>query len=323
MITRVSALALALSVSLPVSVPAMAQANTIDRNVVKVIDKRINALESQMRAVQREVFPGGDKRFFAPEITPETAADESTGQAATNPMVDLIQRVEGLERQQRELTGQVEQLQHQLRQQQEALNKFRGDAEYRLDVLEGKSPEEIAAAKKADAAPAPDAPKSTSTAEETEKKPATAEAAPKPPADAPPLPAEPGLDPIEARYRNGYGLFTAGKYPEAVKELEAFVAANPKHARASNAQFWAARSMLAQGQTAQAAKAFLAGYQNYPKGARAHNSLLWLSRTLIEMKVPQEACRVLDELKTSYPEKLTGQFASDVKATGAKAKCPA
>jgi tol-pal system protein YbgF len=131
----------------------------------------------------------------------------------------------------------------------------------------------------------------------------------------------PGLEPAEAAYRAGYAKYVARDYAGAVRDLTAFVEANPKHPRASNAQFWAGRAMLAQNQTAQAAKAFLAGYQNYPRGERAHNSLLWLGRALLAMKQPKAACQALDQLQTAYPDRLTGQFATDVAATRSQAKC--
>ena len=34
-------------------------------------EARIERLEQQISALQRAVFPGGDERFFEPEITPE------------------------------------------------------------------------------------------------------------------------------------------------------------------------------------------------------------------------------------------------------------
>ncbi|WP_199555552.1 tetratricopeptide repeat protein [Sandaracinobacteroides hominis] len=284
---------------------------------VSQIDKRVGTLESQMRAVQRQVFPGGDKRFFAPEVTVEPQPVTPAGTPATAPLVDLTQRVEALENQQRQLTGQVETLQFQMRQLEEAMKKFRGDTEFRLDALEGKGP---AAATTAASASVP-APAATPVVVPTPQKPAAAKPAPAtvPPAAA--APAPPTTDAAEAQYRAGYQLYVDGKYAEAATALNQFVTESPKHARASNAQFWAGRSLLAQGKTADAAKAFLAGYQKYPRGERAHNSLLWLGKSLIELKQPKAACQALDQLKTAYPDKLTGQFAADATAARAQAKC--
>ncbi len=297
------------------------------------VDKRVTVLESQMRAVQRQVFPGGDKRFFEPEIAPAPAPVQALpGTPATSALVDLTQRVTALETQQRALTGQVEQMQYQMRQMETALQKLRGDTEFRLDALEGKGPADAAtpAAGAASApAPAPVPPPRAATPQIQPPRSTPPAVAPQPgaattpatPADKATTSAMSPADAAEARYREGYALYTAGDYVGAQKALAAFVAANPKHARASNAQFWAGRSLLAQGKTADAAKAFLTGYQQFPRGERAHNSLLWLGKSLIELKQPAAACQALDQLKTAYPDRLTGQFAADTSAARAQAKC--
>lgn len=282
----------------------------------RALDRRVTALEGQMRAVQRQVFPGGDKRFFAPEIVPEARPEApAPGATAPSPLVELTQRVTTLETQQRELTGQVEQIQFQLRQMEAAMERLRRDTEGRLQALEPKP---------AETAPAPATGASPPVA-----------ASPAPPVPQPqaqvPAPAPggapgatpPGVDAIEARYLAAYRLYEARDYAAAHKALSAFVAAHPKHPRASNAQFWAGRALMAQGQTADAAKAFLAGYKQFPRGERAHNSLLWLGKALIDLKQPQAACQALDELRTTYAERLTGAFATDAAQTRARAGCRA
>lgn len=309
--------------ALPAASPALAQSANPQAQLTQV-DKRVGVLESQMRAVQRQVFPGGDKRFFEPEIGPAPVTEQPLpGTPATPALVDLSQRVTSLETQQRALTGQIEQLQHQMRQMETALQKLRGDAEFRLDTLEGKSPGGVAGAASVADAPGVGAalatPPQVRPPVSVEPTPRPAVAAPAPATPAPP-PAS-AADAAEARYREGYALYTSGDYPGASKALAAFVAANPKHARASNAQFWVGRSLLAQGKTADAAKAFLAGYQQFPRGERAHNSLLWLGKSLIELKQPAAACQALDQLKTAYPDRLTGQIAADTSAARAQAKC--
>lgn len=287
---------------------ANAQAAPASQAQVNQIDKRVGTLESQMRAVQRQVFPGGDKRFFAPEMTAPAEQPATPGTPATPALVDLTQRVTALETQQRQLTGQVETLQFQMRQLEEAMKKLRGDSEFRLDALEGKT-----APAAVPAAIPPAAPVVTPPA----AKPAPA----RPAVTPPPATTAAAADDAEAQYRAGYQLYVDGRQAEAATALAAFVSANPKHVRASNAQFWAGRALLAQGKAAEAAKAFLTGYQQYPRGERAHNSLLWLGKSLIELKQPKAACQALDQLQTAYPDKLTGQFAADATAARALAKC--
>lgn len=269
------------------------------------IDKRVQTLESQMRAVQRQVFPGGDKRYFPPEIPAEEpqSQQEAPGNPAGPAIIDLTQRVTSLETQQRLLTGQIEELQHRLQQQQTALEQLQqqlAPPEAEPGITAGITDEGAATADTVTAALAD----------------AKAPEAAKPAAAKAKTNAE-----LEAEYRRGYALYTAGNYQAAENALEQFATDNPKHARASNALFWAGRSMLAQGRTADAAKAFLSGYQQFPRGERAHNSLLWLAKSLTDLKQPAAACQALDQLQASYPDRITGQFKTDTAAARNGAKC--
>ncbi|WP_448581974.1 tol-pal system protein YbgF [Thermaurantiacus sp.] len=264
------------------------------------VEKRVSTLESQMRAVQRQVFPGGDPRFFAaePGPPPAPAAEPPTAESAPE-LFELLQRVDRLEAQQRTLTGQVEELQFRLRTLEAAFERARADSEFRLDALEGRKPSAIPPA----AAPAPAAP-------------APAKRSPESPAAS--APADP-----EARYLAAYGLYTAKDFTRAATELEAFAKANPSHPRASNAQYWAGRSLMELGRHAEAAKLFLAGYQRWPKGQRAPESLLWLGKALTAMKQPKAACQALDQLRTAYPERVTGALAAESQRARAQAQCGA
>lgn len=289
------AIALAL---LLVAVPATAQDERLD--------KRVGTLETQMRAVQRKVFPGGDPRYFTPEIAPEAAApSEPIGTPSSSALADLTARVDALERQQRSLTGQVEETQFRLRQLEEGLTKFRGDTEFRLTAVEGPKV----------AAPAPDAPAATAP-----------EPAPpvRAPAKAPVKPdvAETPVS-VEDTWRAAYALYVAKDYSRAEAAMQDFLTNNPKATRASNAQYWLGRSYMAQESHAQAAKAFLDGYQKYPKGDRAADSLLWLGNALTALKKPDQACRSLNELQSVYGDKLTPALTTAAAKARKDAKCDA
>ncbi len=305
---------------------AQAQPAPATQDQLRQVDKRVGVLESQMRAVQREVFPGGDKRFFAPEVVPDAQPQApAPGAPATAPLIDLTQRVTALETQQRTLTGQVEELQFRLRQLEGAMQKLEAGTVARFDALEGKGAAAPGTPPEA-ALPVP-APSPAAKPPAAGLPPARAPSAAPPaaaPAPAPGAAATPAADPLTAQYEAGYALYEKGDYAGAEKALKAFVAANPKHARASNAAFWAGRAQMQQGQPADAARTFYAGYQNSPKGQRAHNSLLWLAKALLETKGPKSAkaaCDTLDQLSKSFPDRLTGQFAADAAATRAQAKC--
>src|SRR3954462_10444899 len=115
-------------------------------------EKRIERLEQELRAVQRKVFPGGAQ--VAPEIEPQAVAGGPTGVPASSAVADLTARVDSLEAQLRELTGQSEQNGNRLRQMENALAQLRDSTGGRLDALErGGTPEAAEPARETERAP--------------------------------------------------------------------------------------------------------------------------------------------------------------------------
>jgi TolA-binding protein len=111
------------------AVPAAAQ--TVD-----TLDRRVTKVEKEVRALQREVFPGGDERFFEPDVrTPGTESDGFGVDAAT-PGAVMTERLNALEAQVQALTGQVEENAFRVRQMAERLERFESDATFRLEQLE-------------------------------------------------------------------------------------------------------------------------------------------------------------------------------------------
>ncbi|HEY4546023.1 MAG TPA: YbgF trimerization domain-containing protein, partial [Pedomonas sp.] len=111
--------------------PALAQ-----QDVVKRVDK----LEAEMKAVQRQVFPGGASKYFQPEYSDTQPAAPQQQSPGPDLLTELQGRITSLEQQNANLTGQVEEASFRARQAEEALNRFREDVEYRLTVLEGGDP---------------------------------------------------------------------------------------------------------------------------------------------------------------------------------------
>src|SRR3546814_19217193 len=89
----------AATIALAAAMPAAAQDNGID--------KRVERLEKEMRAVQRSVFPGGSPTFFEGEIAPDNTPGERS--RANAPVTDLTARVDAPESQLQTPPGQTEQ----------------------------------------------------------------------------------------------------------------------------------------------------------------------------------------------------------------------
>jgi TolA-binding protein len=278
-----------------VAVPASAQRNESP-------ERRIERLEQQLRAVQRRVFPNGAE--IAPEIDPRQPAGTQAGAPASSAVADLTARVDSLEAQLRELTGQIEQNGNRLRQMEEGMNRLRDSTGARLDVLE----------RGGTSAPEPARP-STSSSSSTPERPAAADAT----ADRPAAATSDAA--AEEAYNAGFRLWEAKRYTEAQKALEAAAKRYPKSKWASWANNLAGRAYLDAGKPATAAKTFLANYQANPKGERAADSLYFLGQALVSLDKPADACKAYDELQDVYGANLRDWLKQRLPAARTQAKC--
>ena len=235
------------------------------------VERRVDRIEKELRAVQRRVFPGGAGATVEPEITPQQPSGLLPGVPASSALADLGARLDSLESQMQTLTRQTEENGYRLRQIEDAFERFRSEAEAR------RREAETAAREAAEVVPPP-----TVTAPTTN---------PESPASG---------DPGEDAYVAGYRLWDAGQYPEAQKALAAMIAKYPRHERISFARNLLGRAYLDEGKPATAAKEFLGNYQADPKGERAPDSLYFLGQALMQLEKPAEACKVYDELQDVY-----------------------
>lgn len=298
---------------LTLGLPAPLAAQAVD---VAKLDRRVGTLESEMRAVQRKLFPGANPRMFAPETPAQAppAAPAPEANPATGVLTDLTGRVESLEATLKGLTGQIEAIEYKLRQLEDAQRRMKGDVEFRLNALEKPAaPEADAAVPAAGDVAAPAKPPVAAAA---------VPAAPgKPPVVARPATAKPAT--ADAAWALAYPKVTAKDWPGVEAAMTQFVADWPKSPRAAQARYWLGRSFAARSQQPQAAKAFLEVYQSAPRSAPAPDALIGLAGALNAMAKPKDACQVLGELDSVYGAKLTDTQKADAGRQRARAKCAA
>ena len=270
-------------------------------------EQRIERLESQLRQVQRQVFPRGQ---------PADTAGFSDEPAATQSSVrTLNDRLNGLERQISDLVRQSEENGHRLTVIQAELAKMRADQDERLGALER-------AATAAAAQPA-----AAGMASNATSYPAVTTTALPPPAKTvstipgPPVAASDASDPGEIAYDEGYQLWRAGKYDAAISSLRAFSSAFPKHRRKSWADNLVGRSLLDKGEPRAAAEALLANYRSNPKGERAADSLYYLGQALMQLKQPGQACKAYSELEDVYGSSMRAELKRLLPAAKSEASC--
>lgn len=301
-----------LSAATLAAAPALAQDNGAE-------EARLRKIEAEVRALQRKVFPGGDGKFFEPQIAPGTQgpaitpAPAATGAASSTAVTDILVRLDALEAQLRTLTARSE----------EQANA--------MGLLEQR----VAALETAGTVPASDVTPTIQPA-------ATIAAEPAPPVARAPaaLPPAAAATPSASRlaavqaivkpqtadagddeYSYGFRLWSAGFFPEARQQLTKFVEQYPNHTRISFGRNLLGRAFLDDNMPKEAAQWFLKNYQANKAGDRAPDSLLYLGASMIAMKDTKRACIALAEFAETYPLIASGRLASDYQANRAKVKC--
>ncbi len=292
--------------------PAAAQDNT---------DLRVQKLEAEVRALQRQVFPGAAGKFFQPEISTSTTAAPaaSTASTSTTAVTDILVRLDALEGQLRSLTAQTEENTNSLRQ-----------LTARVTSLEAASKPAAATMPQGDQSA-----ESSNLAAMTggASQPAATQPSKKPTPVAPQGPTAARLaavqeitkpqtdDPGDDEYVYGYRLWDAKFYPEAEQQLTLFVEKYPNHSRISYGRNLLGRAYMDDGKPKEAAPWFLRNYQTDKQGARAPDSLLYLGESMIALKDTKRACIALAEFGATYPAIASGRLADQYQSDLRKVKC--
>ncbi|WP_299326199.1 hypothetical protein [Parasphingopyxis sp.] len=278
--------------------PALAQSDDLDR--------RIDRVEREVRALQREVFPGGNSDFFEPEIQTGTR-DGTVGSPASAPITALTDRVNALERQLATLTGQVEENSFELRQLRSMVEALQGggaatEPDTTLDATTLTNDSDTASSDTTDA---------SEPTESAESAPAATESS------EPPLPDDAG----EASYVRGYRMWRDGRYEEARTQLRETVENFPGHRFESYARNLLGRAYLDDDKPANATEIFVRNYQELPDGDRAADSLFFLGIALTELNYNDRACLAFDELRDVYGDTLRSTIREQVPAAREAAGC--
>ena len=300
------------------------------------VTARVGRLESEMRAVQRKVFPGGAGQYLQPEVNDQGPPASVPGSPSSSALVDLGSRVTSLEGQMATLTGQVEQNAYKLRQLQDLFDSYRRATDAKLAGVgtAGVGGGETApfADDRKPAAPPPRTPPRTGAAPRPTRSSGGASTdlandAPRTPPAATPVPTTTGVerpstgDAAEDDYLYGYRLWQAKQFPAAEAQLKKVVAAYPNSKRASYAQNLLGRSYLDDNKPSLASVAFYDNYKKMPDGERAPDSLYYLAQALMKLNKPTDACKVYGELTDVYGTKISGTMKADVAKGRSVAKC--
>lgn len=303
-------------------------------------DARLRKIESEVRALQRAVFPGGEGRFFTPEVLTPGAQPQpqaQVGTPSTTALVDVLARLDTLETQVAQITARTEENGNAIAMLQQELAAMKAAQQ---PVTASTGP--IATAPVAVAPttvqpsgivtpPASTRPAATTPAPAASTRPATAT-----PANTAPRPAAPSADRLakvqavlkpatadagDDEYTYGFRLWEAKLYPEAQQQLALFLQKYPSHARVSFGRNLLGRAYLDDGKPREAATYFFQNYQANKQGDRAPDSLLFLAETMITLNDTNRACIALAEFGDTYPALATGRLKDQYDRSRGKVRC--
>ena len=304
----------ALGVLLIVASPVAAQQT---RGEIRDLKKQIVRIEKQLRAVQKRVF---GKNFPSVEALEQAETEAGRQSLSTTELLASMEvRIAGIDRQMRQLTGKIEELEFHQSRLLSDLGKLQEDIEFRFRELEQKAatvPKEKTAGATPRRSPFVET-ESPEEAEEQLKKAEAEERAFKARIEAARLPA----GSPEEQYEFAQDLMRRGDYEAAEKAFSNFIAAHADHTLTGNAQYWLGETFYVRKDYPRAAEAFLVGYQKYGDGVKGPDSLLKLGLTMAGMGQNDEACTILRELEIRYL-KATQRIKSRAEAEARRLSCP-
>ena len=275
-------------------------------------EARIRRLEAEVKALQRKVFPGGDGRYFEPQISAQPSGTSTVTTPSTTAVTDILARLDALEAQLQRQTALNEQNSNEIRLLNERIKEVEEGRASGMsgDVAQSAGDTVPAASPSAPARVTPAQPTAAQAGPSSDRL-AAVQAIAKPQTD----------DPGDDEYSYGYRLWNAGFYPEAQQALTMYVEQYPNHWRLTYGRNLLGRAYLDDGKAKEAAPWFLKNYQSDKTGERAGDSLLYLAQSMIAMKDTKRACIALAEFSETYPALAAGRLQSQYEANRGKVKC--
>jgi len=217
--------------------------------------------------------------------------------------LELLQRIERLEMEIRQIRGELEIQRHQI----ETLVQERATAGYPAQ------PPTTAAV--APPAGAPQAGRSTSAGALSQPEAVQPPASATPPmaSTAVPPPAPPARSTAggseQADFDAAVGELREGRYPQAMADLQRFLSSYPNSSRAGDAQYWLGEASYLSRNYDAAKEAFINLGLHYPKSTRLPDALLKLGYIYGEQGDVTRAREVLQKLVQVYPDTQAAKLA--------------
>jgi TolA-binding protein len=275
------------------------------------------ALQNQIYQLRQELKTLEDQTSRAGTSRPPSYSPPPPQYGSGDIVTQLLTRVEALEDQVRQLRGQGDETQNQLRRLGADLTKRVDDLAFQVNPQAAASQASPPSA----GFPSTNYPPSGALAA-AGKPPANAipGQAPTPPLVTPPAPSRPlGPRTPEVALQEGNAALARRDYQSAEAAARE-VLANRTSPRAYDAQLLLAQALSGERQYAQAAIAFDDAYNRSHKGSHAQDALVGLASSLAAINEKKAACDTLSRLRTEFPQPRP-DIRDSAAATAEKAAC--
>lgn len=237
---------------------------------------------------------------YAQEGTSTTTPPGVTGAAATHGdpvqrnMLDLLNRLEQLQKEVRQLRGEIEVLTHENNSIKKRQRELYLDMDRRLREVElGAARTPVTQENRTTGTTRPDtatAVKKTTPAVTASKEPPTREE--------------------KTEYRRAFNLLKEGRYDQSISSFHAFLKQYPGSTYADNAQYWLGEANYVSRKYKDAVTEFNKVMASYPDSPKVPDAMLKLGFTHYELKEWELARKVLQEVAQKYPKSSAARLAS-------------
>jgi len=223
--------------------------------------------------------------------TVEERLDRVERMVNSQSLLEMLDRIDSLQRDVEQLRGQVEEQQHTIEGLKSRQRELYLDIDRRLSRIEreGGTPVPVAAAAGTTAPVTPPLTSSAGTA------PAAAVAKPEPDADT-------VMQQEREAYQKAFDMLRELRYAQATAAFRDFLKQYPHGRYAHIAQYWLGEAGYAQRDFRQAIADYNALLANYPNSPKLAEAMLKIGYSHYELKEPEQARKVLEQLLQQYPD---------------------
>lgn len=234
---------------------------------------------------------------------------------AAQDAAELTVRVNRLENQLRQLSGQIEQLQFENRRQAEQLRKFQEDVEFRLSqgagagrpgvappaASPGTAPAQTPRPRQS-AAPDPVLPGAGAPVDLNQQARALPQGAVQPGSPPERSVAATAAQTPRALYDAAMASLTAREYEQAEMGFRQFIQSNPRSPLVSSATYWLGESFFRRNRHRDAAEHYLKVTTDFADARIAPEAMLKLGMSLSAIGAREQACATYARVNVRYPQ---------------------